>query len=138
MPGTRLGSTRAGRAPLFAICCTLMAAFACRPSATTPTQPERKAPPEAEAPPPSPDVPPRTLDCTLEAPRLSTDRCDTDADCGVSQPCHAPACVGIEKANPPTSETVCTMNVVCDSADVNRCGCFDGVCALIPRGMGET
>jgi hypothetical protein len=27
---------------------------------------------------------------------------------------------------------MCTMSIECDSVDVNRCGCLEGRCALIP------
>ncbi len=70
--------------------------------------------------------------CRLPAPKVSADSCEKDADCGVSAPCHAPACVGIANANPPKNYTMCTMSLMCETADANRCGCFEGHCALIP------
>ena len=71
--------------------------------------------------------------CKLTEPKKSDDACATDTDCGVSDPCHARACVAKAKSNPPGPATTCTRNLVCDSADANRCGCFEGRCALIPR-----
>lgn len=70
--------------------------------------------------------------CKLPAPVKSQDVCKTDADCGASDPCHAHACVGIAKANPPTKSTMCTYMMDCQSIDANPCVCFEGVCALVP------
>lgn len=70
--------------------------------------------------------------CKLPAPRVSEDACTTDADCGPSEPCHAKACVAKAKSKPRTPDIMCTMNIDCESADVNRCGCYEGRCALIP------
>jgi hypothetical protein len=70
--------------------------------------------------------------CKLPAPKKSDDACTTDADCAPSVPCHAPACVARAKAVPKTPDTICTMMLDCGSADVNRCGCLEGRCALIP------
>lgn len=70
--------------------------------------------------------------CRLPAPVVSDDACVIDADCGVSEPCHARACVAKAKSRPPGPDTVCTRELVCTSADVNRCGCLEGRCALIP------
>jgi len=70
--------------------------------------------------------------CRLPAPRKSEDACKVDTDCGVSDPCHAQACVAKAKAHPPDKSTVCTRRMDCFSADANPCGCLDGVCALIP------
>jgi hypothetical protein len=70
--------------------------------------------------------------CKLSSPRKSDDPCSADADCGVSEPCHAKACVAKAASHPPGPGTTCTRNLVCDSADANRCGCFEGRCALIP------
>jgi hypothetical protein len=70
--------------------------------------------------------------CRLPAPRPSQDECETDADCGPSDPCHARACVSAARARPRTPDTVCTMNIDCNSADVNRCACYEGRCALVP------
>ena len=70
--------------------------------------------------------------CKLPAPLKSDDACSTDADCGVSQPCHAGACVARARSHPPTADTMCTEILACNSADANRCGCFEGRCALIP------
>lgn len=70
--------------------------------------------------------------CRLPAPVKSDDACSSDADCGPSEPCHAHACVAKAKAKPRTPDTMCTMKLDCASVDVNRCGCFEGRCALIP------
>ncbi len=75
---------------------------------------------------------PANFKCQLPAPKLSDDACETDADCDVSAPCHAPSCVAKAKANPPKPSTICTRNMVCDSVDANRCGCYQGRCGLIP------
>lgn len=72
------------------------------------------------------------LGCRLPTPKKSEDACKVDADCGVSDPCHAQACVAKSKAHPPDKSTVCTRRMDCASADANSCGCLDGVCALIP------
>ncbi len=91
-----------------------------------------KAPVLATAPIAAPTVPFR-IACKLPEPRKSDDPCATDADCGVSEPCHARACVAKARSNPAGPGTTCTRNLVCDSADANRCGCFEGRCALIPH-----
>jgi hypothetical protein len=70
--------------------------------------------------------------CKLPAPLKSDDACSADADCGVSDPCHAKACVARARSHPPTPDTMCTQILDCRSADANRCGCFEGRCALIP------
>jgi len=70
--------------------------------------------------------------CKLSVPLKSDDPCSTDADCGVSQPCHATACVARARSHPATAEIMCTQSFECHSADANRCGCFEGRCALIP------
>ena len=70
--------------------------------------------------------------CHLPEPLLSGDACQTDADCGVSAPCHAAACVAVAKAQPPDADTVCTKSLECRTADANRCGCHQGQCALVP------
>jgi hypothetical protein len=75
---------------------------------------------------------PPTRACKLPAPKKSEDACKQDSECGVSDPCHAAACVAKAKSNPPKADTVCTRMLACHSADVNRCGCFEGRCALIP------
>lgn len=69
--------------------------------------------------------------CKLPAPVKSQDRCTTDADCAPSDPCHAKACVAKAKAAP-ASGKMCTRDLQCDTADVNKCGCFEGFCALTP------
>ena len=74
-----------------------------------------------------------SLVCKLASPVKSTDACTTDADCGVSDPCHAHACVAKAKSHPPDKSTICTRLMDCNSADANTCGCLNGVCALYPR-----
>lgn len=71
--------------------------------------------------------------CGLCAPRMSDDPCSGDGDCAPSTPCHAPACVARAKAQPRKADTVCTMNLRCDSADANDCACIAGHCGLRPR-----
>lgn len=80
------------------------------------------------------DVPPhrRGSFCHLAAPKLSDDACKIDADCAPSDPCHAKACVARAKARPPTPSTMCTQMMACETVDANRCGCYEGRCALIP------
>ena len=70
--------------------------------------------------------------CQLPAPKPSDDACQTDAECAPSEPCHAPACVAKSKVPPPAHPVMCTREMRCDSADANRCGCYQGHCALIP------
>ena len=74
-----------------------------------------------------------SMACKLPAPVKSGDACKTDADCGVSDPCHAHACVAKAKSHPPDKATMCTRVMDCRSADANACGCLDGVCALYAR-----
>jgi hypothetical protein len=73
-----------------------------------------------------------SLACRLPAPVKSDDPCKSDADCGPSSPCHATACVAKAKSQTPGPDTICTKSLECDSADANRCGCYEGRCALIP------
>ena len=116
-------------------------AFAC---VTTPP-PQAEPPPattKAGGPPVSSPVlpppagaaasPPGPHACHLSAPRKSDDACKTDADCGPSDPCHAKACVAKAKSKPRGPDVMCTMLMACESADANRCGCFENRCALIP------
>lgn len=70
--------------------------------------------------------------CHLPAAKKSDDACKLDADCAPSDPCHAPACVARAKAKPRKPEIMCTMMMGCETADANRCGCFEGRCSLIP------
>lgn len=92
---------------------------------------EPAAPPAAGNPgEPTPN--PTQRACHLPAAKKSEDACKTDADCGPSDPCHAMACVAKAKSKPKTPDTMCTMMMSCESADANRCGCFEGRCALIP------
>ncbi|RLB60037.1 MAG: hypothetical protein DRI90_14640 [Deltaproteobacteria bacterium] len=109
------------------------------PPATTPV-----ATAEPTAPPPPPPTAPASstarppfggFKCQLPAPKVSDDPCSGDGDCKPSVPCHAPACVAAAKAQPGGPDTMCTRNMVCDSVDANRCGCYQGRCALIPPGM---
>jgi hypothetical protein len=90
------------------------------------------ADPPPPAAPPTASSSPVTGTCRLPAPVKSDDACTTDADCGPSDPCHAHACVAKAKSKPKTPDTICTMVMDCASADVNRCGCFEGRCSLIP------
>lgn len=83
------------------------------------------------SPAPTMTVPPAPM-CRLPAPVKSDDACASDADCGPSEPCHARACVARQKSRPKGPDTMCTMKLDCASVDVNRCGCFEGRCALIP------
>jgi hypothetical protein len=93
-----------------------------------------------DAPPPPPALPVATASasapvfpsCRLPAPVKSDDACTTDADCGPSDPCHAHACVAKAKSRPRAADTVCTQVMDCASTDANRCGCYEGRCALIP------
>jgi len=71
-------------------------------------------------------------ECRLPAPHKSGDACKTDADCGVSDPCHAHECVGKSRSRPPDAQTICTQIMDCHSADRNPCVCLEGVCALVP------
>ena len=91
------------------------------------------------APPPPPNAPSNfgngpNLSCKLPAPVKSEDACSKDADCAPSVPCHARACVAAEKAQPRTPDMVCTTIADCQSADTNRCSCYEGRCALVPPG----
>lgn len=70
--------------------------------------------------------------CRLPAPVRSDDACTKDAECAPAVPCHARACVAVGKATPRTPDTVCTMNIDCQSADVNPCSCYEGRCTLVP------
>jgi hypothetical protein len=78
------------------------------------------------------DVGPRTCGCALCEPVVSEDACKADTDCAPSVPCHAPACVAKGKAEPRKPDTMCTQMLDCASADVNRCTCLRGKCALAP------
>ncbi len=99
------------------------------------------AAPEPTAPEPSatasaaPKPPFGSFKCQLPEPKVSDDPCTVDGDCKPSAPCHAPACVAAAKVQPASPNTMCTRNMVCDSVDANRCGCYQGRCALIPPGM---
>ncbi len=73
------------------------------------------------------------MECKLSSPVKSADRCATDEDCGVSDPCHAHGCVAKARSHPPDKSTMCTRMMDCRSADANACGCLDGVCALYAR-----
>ena len=95
------------------------------------SEPEPAAPPAAGNP-GEPAPSPTQRACHLPAAKKSEDACKTDADCGPSAPCHAMACVAKAKSKPRTPDTMCTMMMSCDSADANRCGCYEGRCALIP------
>src|SRR6185369_2059821 len=110
--------------PLFA---GAIALFACGPDGPNPP-PAPTSHPTAQ-----PGTGPTAVPgCRLPAPVKSEDACRTDADCGVSEPCHAKACVAKAKSHPRQPDTACTLSLDCSSADVNKCGCFEGKCALIP------
>jgi hypothetical protein len=107
--------------------------------ATGPGSPGAAAPTEgsavAQPMPGSPNAPskdPSNRVCHLPAAKKSDDACKADVDCSPLDPCHAKACVARAKSKPRTPDTMCTTIAVCDSADANRCGCFEGRCALIP------
>ena len=105
--------------------------------APAPTHSPASPPPgSAVASPPAgqPDdtAPPMHRACRLPAAKKSEDACKTDADCGPSDPCHALACVAKAKSKPKKPDTMCTMMMGCETADANRCGCFENRCALIP------
>jgi len=70
--------------------------------------------------------------CRLPAPLASDDTCSRDADCAPAEPCHARACVAVAHAHARGPDTVCTMSIDCQSADVNRCACYEGRCSLVP------
>ena len=93
-------------------------------------------PPLVDATPPGKpgDIPsdPTHRGCHLPAPKKSDDACKVDADCAPSDPCHARACVAKAKSKPRTPGIMCTMIMGCETADANRCGCFQGQCSLIP------
>ncbi len=90
------------------------------------------SPPDSTEPTPPTVKLPSGGSCKLAAPKISEDSCNTDSDCGVSAPCHAEACVAKSKSDPPKPDTMCTMSLACHTADANRCGCYQGHCALIP------
>jgi hypothetical protein len=130
-PGTESPAGPTGTAVVVDVAATPPAASASTsPAPTSTSTPIVKAPPSSSAP--SGFALPFRGGCKLAEPRKSDDACTTDADCGVAEPCHAKACVAKAKSNPPTPTTTCTRNLVCDSSDVNRCGCFEGRCALLP------
>lgn len=96
-----------------------------------PGPPEASAAPAASAAPSSAPAQ-GTRACKLAAAKKSGDACKADADCGPSLACHAPACVAKAKSATRPLSMMCTQTIDCDTADVNRCGCFEGSCALIP------
>jgi hypothetical protein len=97
------------------------------PTASSSTAPSAPTPAAT-----APSGPIKPHACKLDAPVKSGDACKIDADCGVASPCHARACVAKAKARPRTPDVMCTEMLDCASADVNHCGCVDGVCALAP------
>jgi hypothetical protein len=118
----------AALAPLLA---GAIAIFACQPDSPQPPPAPTSQP--SSQPTAQPGTGPTAVPgCKLPAPVKSGDACTTDADCGVSDPCHAKACVAKAKSHPKQPDTMCTMSLDCSSADVNRCGCLEGKCALIP------
>ena len=108
------------------LACALLAC--CR--ATPPPAPV--ADPPAVVGPPAGTVGFGIADCRLAAPKKSQDACSSDADCGPAAPCHAEECVARARSHPPTRDVLCTEILMCHTADTNRCGCFEGRCALIP------
>jgi hypothetical protein len=64
---------------------------------------------------------------------VSDDPCASDDECAPATPCHADRCVAKSKATLPSPGQACTMMMACHSADANRCGCYQGHCALTPR-----
>ena len=72
--------------------------------------------------------------CAPTEPIKSTDPCKSSTDCAPSALCHAPQCIDKLKAPAaPDGGVLCTMNLVCKTADVGRCDCVDGVCALVAK-----
>lgn len=108
---------------------------------TTDSPPAGSEPPPIKLPPPpsgaapSSGPTPNIFRCQLPTPVLSDDACASDADCGPATPCHATACVAKAKSQPPAAGIMCTREMRCNSADANRCGCYQGRCGLIPPGM---
>ena len=127
--------------PILALALLAALVGACASAPVVPPEPppatsSAQSPPAVSSPLPPPDgatpAPPGPHACHLTAPRKSDDACKVDADCGPSDPCHAKACVGKAKSKPRTPDQMCTMMMGCETADANRCGCFEGRCALIP------
>lgn len=104
------------------------------PGSTTATPPSDGSVVASPVPssPGAPPLDPTHRACHLPAAKKSDDSCKTDVDCGPSDPCHAKACVARAKSKPKTPDTMCTMMMGCETADANRCGCFEGRCSLIP------
>jgi hypothetical protein len=75
---------------------------------------------------------PKACGCSLCEPLVSDDPCKLDSDCGPSLPCHADACVAKSKSHPMKAGDVCTQIMKCTTADANKCGCYQGKCALVP------
>jgi hypothetical protein len=122
-------------APRLAACCAvLLWALAACSGSPSPAPPAPAATSSATAVPTASGTagPAHPTGCRLPAPLKSDDACSTDADCGVSEPCHARACVARARSHPPTPDTMCTQMLQCGTADANRCGCLEGRCALIP------
>jgi hypothetical protein len=111
----------------FASIALVMGAFACASSVADGRSPATTALAST-----APTATMLSAGCKLPAPKPSDDACTTDDDCGVSTSCHADSCVSKAKSHPKASDTVCTESLACFSADVNRCGCYQGHCALIP------
>ena len=69
--------------------------------------------------------------CAPFDPIKSQDPCTSAADCAPASHCHARSCVAATNAPPKRTDIRCTMKLVCESIDVGRCDCVDGVCALV-------
>jgi len=79
----------------------------------------------------------------VEAPVLSTERCEKDEDCAPVAQCHPDRCVRAGPAGTSPPDTFCTMECRPRTADCgyNHCGCApspsgEKVCALLP-GAGK-
>gem|GEM_PF-3368366 len=101
---------------------------------------EEPSPPQSDSP---TEVPPETQEADAGArpafgcgsfPTVkSQDTCQNSSDCAPATPCHATSCVAAANATTLPAGAQCTMKLVCQSVDVGRCDCVDGVCALVSR-----
>jgi hypothetical protein len=102
--------------------------------------PEEPYPPEPDSP---TESPPETREadagvrpvfgCGSFPTVKSQDSCQNSVDCAPATPCHATSCVAAANATALPAGAQCTMKLVCQSVDVGRCDCVDGVCALVSR-----